>query len=58
MSETKTAYVRVRLADRERTVEWRETESTTLEEAIKNVEMEDDVEVVLEASWIVGGVVT
>ena len=54
----KTAYVRARLADVERTLEWREVEAEDLEQAIKIVEQQDDVEVVLEASWIPGGVVT
>ena len=52
------AYVRARLADADRTLEWREVEADTLEQAIKIVEQQDDVEVVLEASWIPGGVVT
>ena len=52
------AYVRARLADSDRSLEWREVEADTLEQAIKIVEQQDDVEVVLEASWTPGGVVT
>ena len=54
----KTAYVRVRLADVDRTIEWREVEAESLEQAIKIAEQQDNVEVVLEASWTPGGVVT
>lgn len=43
------AYVRARLADADRSLEWREVEADTLEQAIKIVEQQDDVEVVLEA---------
>ncbi len=50
-------YVRVRLADTERTREWREVEAETLDAAIKAVEQMPDVEVCLEASLIPGGVV-
>lgn len=50
------AYVRLRTQDRE--LEWREVEADDLQEAIKIVEQQDDVEVVLEASWTPGGVVT
>ena len=52
------AYVNARLADVDRTLEWREVEAESLEQAIKLVEQQEDVEVVLEASWIPGGVVT
>jgi hypothetical protein len=51
-------YVRVRLADTERTLEWREVEADSLEAAIKVAERMDDVEVCLEASVIPGGVPT
>lgn len=53
-----TMYVRVRLADAERTLEWREVEADSMIDAIKTAEQMDDVEVVLEASTIPGGVVT
>lgn len=52
------AYVRARLADVDRTLEWREVEAEDLQDAIKIVEQQDDVEVVLEASVTPGGVVT
>lgn len=52
------AYVRARLADVDRTLEWREVEADSLEQAVKIVEQQDDVEVALEASWTPGGVVT
>ena len=60
---TATAYVSVRLADRDRTFEWREVvcdpvHSTSLIDAVKIVEAQEDVEAVLEASWIQGGVMT
>ncbi len=58
MNKERAVYVRVRLADSDRTMEWREVEAKTLESAIKQVEQQDDVEVVLEASWMPGGVVT
>lgn len=51
-------YVRVRLADVDRTLEWRTVEADTLDEAIKVAEAMEDVEVCLEASSIPGGVVT
>ena len=51
-------YVNVRLADVERTLEWREVEAETLDAAIKVAEQMPDVEVCLEASWIAGGAVT
>jgi len=51
-------YVRVRLADTDRTLEWREVEAETLSEGIKLVEQMPDVEVCLEASFIPEGVVT
>ena len=51
-------YVRVRLADAERTLEWREIKAETLRAGIKIAEQMDDVEVCLEASFIPGGVVT
>ncbi len=51
-------YVRVRLADAERTLEWREVKAETLSAGIKLVEQMEDVEVCLEASFIPGGVVT
>jgi len=51
-------YVKVRLADVERTIEWREVEAETLSDAIKVAEQMPDVEVWLEASVIPGGVVT
>lgn len=54
----KTVYVRVRLADTERTLEWREVEAETLDAAIKVAEQMPDVEVCLEASFTPGGEVT
>lgn len=51
-------YVRVRLADVNRTLEWRTVVAHSLEEAIKVVERMPDVEVCLEASFVPGGVVT
>ena len=51
-------YVRTRLADEERTVEWRPVLAHDIEEAIKVAEKMPDVEVCLEASIIPGGVVT
>lgn len=53
-----TVYVRVRLADVDRTLEWREVKAETLSEAIKIAEQMEDVEVCLEASVVPGGVVT
>jgi len=58
MSAIRKAYVLARLADVDRTLEWREVEAESLEQAIKLVEQQNDVEVVLESSWIPGGVVT
>ena len=59
MSDKKTAYVRVRLADVDRTIEWREVvTASTLEFAIEIAQAMPDVESVLEASWVSGGVVT
>lgn len=55
---SKKCYVHVRLADVERTLEWREVEAETLEAAIKVAEAMPDVEVCLEASITPGGVVT
>ena len=67
------AYVKARLAtfvysslpagndtdsDFDSSLEWREVEADDLEQAIKIVEQQDDVEVVLEASLFPGGVVT
>ena len=51
-------YVRVRLADADRTLEWREVEAETLDAAIKVAEQMPDVEACLEASVTPGGVVT
>lgn len=51
-------HVHVRLADTERTLEWRQVEAETLSDAIKVAEKMPDVEVCLEASVIPGGVVT
>lgn len=51
-------YVRVRLADVNRTLEWRAIVAHSLEEAIKVAEQMPDVEVCLEASFVPGGVVT
>jgi hypothetical protein len=45
------AYVRARLADVDRTIVWREVDAEDLVQAIKIVEQQGDVEVVLEASW-------
>lgn len=59
MSEKKPAYVLARMANVERTLRWcLVEEAESLEQAIKIVEQRDDVEVVLEASWIPGGVAT
>lgn len=51
-------HVRVRLADVDRTVEWRSFKAESLDSAIKIAEQMPDVEVCLEASVIPGGVVT
>lgn len=51
-------YVKVRLADVERTLEWREVESENLSDAIKVAEQMPDVEVCLGSSIVPGGVVT
>lgn len=51
-------HVRIRLADINRTVEWREVAAHDLDEAIKVAEQMPDVEVCLEASFIPGGVLT
>ena len=51
-------YVRVRLADVDRSLEWREVQAETLDAAIKVAEAMEDVEVCLEASITPGGVVT
>ena len=51
-------YVRVRLANAARTLEWREVEAETLDAAIKVAEQMEDVEVCLEASEIPGGMAT
>jgi hypothetical protein len=51
-------YVSVRLADAERTREWREVEADTLDAAIKIAEQMPDVEVCTEASIYPGGVLT
>lgn len=53
-----TCYVRVRLADSERTLEWREIEADTLDQSVELAEQMPDVEVCLEASIYPGGVVT
>ena len=53
-----TVYVRCRLSDTERTVEWREVKADSLDGGIKTVEQMPDVEVWLEASFIPGGVLT
>lgn len=50
--------VNVRLADVDRTREWRTVEAETLSDAIKVAEQMPDVEVCLEASFVPGGVVT
>lgn len=52
------AYVKARIADIDRSIEWREVEADDLMQAVKIVEQQEDVEVVLEASWTPGGVVT
>jgi hypothetical protein len=52
------AYVRARLADIDRSLVWREVEAEDLGDAMKIVEQQDDVEVVLEASTEPGGVAT
>lgn len=51
-------FVKVRLANAERTVEWRTVLAATIEEGIKKVAAMDDVEVVLEGSLVPGGVIT
>jgi hypothetical protein len=51
-------YVKVRLADVERTLEWRDVEAETLDAAIKVAEQMPDVEVCIEASVTPGGEVT
>lgn len=51
-------YVRVRLADVDRTLVWRDVEAETLSAAVKAAEAMEDVEVCLEASITPGGVVT
>jgi len=54
----KPVFVRVRMNDSDRTLEWRTFEVETLDEAVKMAESQDGVEVVLEASWFPGGVMT
>ena len=51
-------YVHVRLADVDRTLEWREVAARDLDEAINVANRMPDVEVCLEASVFPGGVVT
>ena len=51
-------HVCVRLADVDRTVEWRTVKASSLDKAIKIAEQMPDVEVCLEASVTPGGVVT
>lgn len=51
-------YVHVRLANAERTREWRKVQAETLDAAIKVAEQMEDVEVCLEASITPGGVET
>ena len=51
-------HVRVRLADENRTLEWRTVKARSLDEAVKVAEAMEDVEVCLEASLNPGGVVT
>jgi len=51
-------YVHVRLADVDRTLEWREVAARDLDEAINVAHRMLDVEVCLEASVFPGGVVT
>lgn len=46
---TSVRYVRVRLSDAERTVQWREVDADTLDAAVKVAEQMEDVEVCLEA---------
>ena len=59
MNEKKQAYVLARMANVERTLRWcLVEEAESLEQAIKLTEQRDDVEVVLEANWTPGGVVT
>lgn len=55
---TRKLYVRVRLANAERTLQWREVEAESLDSAIKVAEQMEDVEVCLEASEIPGGMAT
>lgn len=51
-------HVHVRLADVDRTIEWRAVIAHSLEQAVKFAERMPDVEVCLEASFVPGGVVT
>lgn len=51
-------YVRVRLSDEDRTIQWRGIEAESLTEGVKAAERMGDVEVVLEASLTPGGVET
>jgi hypothetical protein len=51
-------HVRVRLADTDHTLEWREIEAGDLHKAIEVAEQMPDVEVALEASYLPGGVAT
>lgn len=51
-------HVRVRLADVDRTLEWRTVKARSIDEAVKFAELMHDVEVCLEASIHPGGVVT
>jgi len=51
-------YVRVRLADAERTLEWRVIPAESISDAVRMAHGHEDVESVLEASLVPGGVVT
>jgi hypothetical protein len=51
-------YVRVRLANAERTLEWRIIQAESNSDAVRTAHGQEDVESVLEASLVPGGVVT
>jgi hypothetical protein len=51
-------YVRVRLANADRTVEWRVIQAESISDAVRMAHGQEDVESVLEASLVPGGVVT
>lgn len=51
-------YVKVRLADARGTLVWRTVRADDISEAIELARLRDDVETVIEASIVPGGVVT